>query len=220
MHRVTPPLVAILLAVGALAPACTGDDEPAASTTTDASTSTTAASADEELVAHLLGVGDLPPGFEVAAEVDDTITTFCANEDATAGLQASAREVRGFTRSGGGASVLQVAIRFDDDGATRFVDQASAILDRCSDVPDATGLAFTYEPLTAGLEAPVAERADALVGRHGVNVGSGQLSIDLLVLRTGDVGQLVAVLGLDLPREDLDALAAAAFEAVARHLPG
>ncbi|MGH9084835.1 MAG: hypothetical protein ACRDYW_05230 [Acidimicrobiales bacterium] len=219
MHRITPPLVAVLVAVGALAPACNGDDEPAASTTTEASTSTTAG-ADEELSAHLLDVGDLPPGFEAATEVDDTITTFCANEDATAGLQASAREVRGFTRTGGGASVLQVAIRFDDDGATRFVDQASAILDRCSDIPDATGLAFTYEPLTAGLEAPVAERADALIGRHGVNVGSGQLSIDLVVLRTGDVGQLVAVLGLDLPREDLDSLAAAAFEAVARRLPG
>lgn len=218
MHRRTPSLVAVLLAVGALAPACNGDDEPAASTTTEASTSTTAV--DAALAAHLLEVGDLPPGFEPAADVDDTITTFCANEDATAGLQASAREVRGFTRTGGGASVLQVAIRFDDDGASRFVDQASAILDRCSDVPDASGLAFTYEPLAAGLDAPVVERADALVGRYGVNVGSGQLSIDLVVLRTGDVGQLVAVLGLDLPRADLDALAAAAFEAVARRLPG
>ena len=218
MHRRTPSLVAVLLAVGALAPACNGDDEPAASTPTEASTGTTAV--DAALAAHLLEVGDLPPGFEPAADVDDTITTFCANEDATAGLQASAREVRGFTRTGGGASVLQVAIRFDDDGASRFVDQASAILDRCSEVPDVTGLAFTYEPLAAGLDAPLAERADALVGRYGVNVGSGQLSIDLVVLRTGDVGQLVAVLGLDLPRADLDALAAAAFEAVARRLPG
>jgi hypothetical protein len=218
MHRRTPSLVAVLLAVGALAPACNGDDEPAPSTTTEASTSTT--TVDAELASQLLEVGDLPPGFEPATEVDDTITTFCANEDATAGLQASAREVRGFTRTGGGASVLQVAIRFDDDGATRFVDQASAILDRCSDVPDATGLAFSYEPLATGLDASVAGRADAMVGRYGVNVGSGQLSIDLVVLRTGDVGQLVAVLGLDLPRADLDALAAAAFEAVARRLPG
>ena len=218
MHRRTPSLVAVLLAIGALTTACNGDDEPAPSTTTEASTSTTAA--DAELAAHLLAVGDLPSGFEVAAEVDDTITTFCANEDATAGLRASAREVRGFTRTGGGASVLQVAIRFDDDGAARFVDQASAILDRCSEVPDVTGLAFTYEPLAAGLDAPFAGRADALVGRYGVNVGSGQLSIDLVVLRTGDVGQLVAVLGLDVQRQDLDALAAAAFEAVAKRLPG
>lgn len=218
MHRRTPSLVAVLLAIGALTTACNGDDEPAPSTTTEASTSTTAA--DAELAAHLLAVGDLPSGFEVAAEVDDTITTFCANEDATAGLRASAREVRGFTRTGGGASVLQVAIRFDDDGAARFVDQASAILDRCSEVPDVTGLAFTYEPLAAGLDAPFAGRADAVVGRYGVNVGSGQLSIDLVVLRTGDVGQLVAVLGLDVQRQDLDALAAAAFEAVAKRLPG
>jgi hypothetical protein len=218
MHRRTPSLVAVLLAIGALTTACNGDDEPAPSTTTEASTSTTAA--DAELAAHLLAVGDLPSGFEVAAEVDDTITTFCANEDATAGLRASAREVRGFTRTGGGASVLQVAIRFDDDGAARFVDQAGAILDRCSEVPDVTGLAFTYEPLAAGLDAPFAGRADALVGRYGVNVGSGQLSIDLVVLRTGDVGQLVAVLGLDVQRQDLDALAAAAFEAVAKRLPG
>lgn len=218
MHRRTPSLVAVLLAIGALTTACNGDDEPAPSTTTEASTSTIAA--DAELAAHLLAVGDLPSGFEVAAEVDDTITTFCANEDATAGLRASAREVRGFTRTGGGASVLQVAIRFDDDGAARFVDQAGAILDRCSEVPDVTGLAFTYEPLAAGLDAPFAGRADALVGRYGVNVGSGQLSIDLVVLRTGDVGQLVAVLGLDVQRQDLDALAAAAFEAVAKRLPG
>jgi hypothetical protein len=218
MHRRTPSLVAVLLAIGALTTACNGDDEPAPSTTTEASTSTTAA--DAELAAHLLAVGDLPSGFEVAAEVDDTITTFCANEDATAGLRASAREVRGFTRTGGGASVLQVAIRFDDDGAARFVDQAGAILDRCSEVPDVTGLAFTYEPLAAGLDAPFAGRADALVGRYGVNVGSGQLSIDLVVLRTGNVGQLVAVLGLDVQRQDLDALAAAAFEAVAKRLPG
>jgi hypothetical protein len=219
MHRRTPTLVAVLLAIGALMSACNGDEEPAPSTTTEASTRTTAAT-DVELAAHLLEVEELPSGFEVAAEVDDTITTFCANEDATAGLRASAREVRGFTRTGGGASVLQVAIRFDDDGAARFVDQASAILDRCSEVPDVTGLAFTYEPLAAGLDAPFAGRADALVGRYGVNVGSGQLSIDLVVLRTGNVGQLVAVLGLDVQRQDLDALAAAAFEAVAKRLPG
>lgn len=216
MRRLTPPLVVALVAVGALvAPAC-NDDEPASPTTTEATTTT---AADAELAERMLTADDLPDGFTASTDVDDTITRFCATEDAAAGLRASAREVRGFSRNGGGASVIQIAFRFEDDGATRFVDQAGAILERCSDVPDASGLAFTYEPLTAGLDAALVDRADAVVGRHGVSVGSGQLSIDLVVLRHGDVGQVVAVLGLDLPRPDLDALAGAAFGAVAGRLP-
>ena len=131
------------------------------------------AAADVELEEMLLDAEDLPEGFEPSGEVDDTITTFCANEDATAGLQASAREVIGFTRAEAGTSVIQLAFRFDDDGAMRFVEQASAILDRCSDVPGAGGLAFTYEPLTEGLDAADRRRRDSHVGRYGATSARG-----------------------------------------------
>jgi hypothetical protein len=217
MRRPTarPLLALVLLLVGSLA-ACNDDDgsDTTSSPTTTASTTTTAG-VDPSLAGHLLTSDDLPDGFTESPDVDDTVTSFCATEDAAAGLQASAREVRGFTRSAGGASVIQVVVRFRDDDASAFVAQASAILDRCSGVPDGTGLAFEYDSLPPDLEAVVAAASDALVGRHGVSVGSGNLTVDLIVFHRGDVGQLVAVLGLDLPRADLDALAAAAFGAVA-----
>ena len=38
---------------------------------------------------------DLPDGFAASPDVDDTLTAFCVNEDATTGLQASGRVVRG-----------------------------------------------------------------------------------------------------------------------------
>ena len=55
--------------------------------------------------------------------------------------------------------------------------------------------------------------AETRVGRHGVSVGSASLSIDVLVMHRGDIGELVAVLGLDLGRDQLDALAQQAFGA-------
>lgn len=200
------------------------DDPPSPATTTSATApapdTTDADAPDEALRALMLVAADLPEGFEPSADVDDTVTSFCATEDATAQLQASSREVRAFNRPGGGASVIQVAFRFQGDGAERFVAQAAAILDRCDGVPDRTGLAFEYQPLSADVEAVVGGQAGASVGRYGVNVGSGSISIDLVVLREGDVGQLVAVLGVDLPRPELDALAAAAFGAVRVKLGG
>lgn len=209
-----PPRSVLLLAlvlVGAVG-ACT-DDTSSTSTSTSSSTSTTLALADLGLVP-----ADLPAGFTASSDVDDTITSFCANEDATAGLQASGREVHGFTRTAGGASIIQLVFRFKDDGATAFVAQAGAILERCSGVPDVTGLAFEYDAITTGVDDAVDTASDTHVAKHGASVGSGNLSLDLVVLQTGDVGQLVAVLGLDLSRADLDALAAATFDAVAAKL--
>jgi hypothetical protein len=213
-------LLALACSLGAVGAACSDDSgSPDPATTTSAapgSTTTTAALApDAELAALALEVGDLPPGFEPSADVDDTITAFCANEDAAAGLQASAREVRGFRRTAGGASVVQLLFRFREDGAATFVAQAEAILGRCSNVPDATGLAFEYDALAPALEDLLRDGSEDHVGRHGTSVGSGNLTVDLAVLRRGDVGQLVAVLGLDLPRADLDSLAAVAFAAAA-----
>lgn len=219
--RLLAPLLALSLL--ALAAGCQSDDTPA--TSTSAGSSSTEApdptdAPDAALQALMLEVGDLPQGFTASSDVDDTVTSFCATEDATAGLQASAREVRGFTRAAGGASVIQVAIRFRDDGAERFLAQAAEILGRCSGVPDRTGLAFEYEPLSPAVEGAVGGDPAAHVGRYGVNVGSGSITIDLVVLRAGDVGQLVAVLGLDLPRPELDALAETAFTAVRTKLEG
>ena len=199
-------LLALALVLLGSAAAC-NDDEPAAPIPTTAPAS--------ELDALALEVDDLPAGFEPSEEVDDTITAFCVNEDATAGLQASDRAVRGFTRTPAGASVIQLIFRFDDDGAAQFVEQARAIVDRCTNVPDITGLAFEYEELTAGLDEAIAAASEDHVGRHGTSVGSGNLTIDLVAFRHGDVGQLVAVLGLDVPRAELDQLATTAFDAVA-----
>lgn len=190
-------LLAVALVVVGAATACSDDD------------------AAGELAELALEADDLPAGFAASEEVDDTITAFCVNEDATAGLQASERVVRGFTRTPAGASVIQLLFRFDDDGAAAFVTQAGAILDRCSGVPDVSGLAFEYEDLAVALEEPIAAAADDHVGRHGTSVGSGNLTIDVVVFRHGDVGQLVAVLGLELPRAQLDELAATAFQAAA-----
>lgn len=197
--------LALALALLGATAACS-DDEPAVPAPT-----TVPASA---LDALALGVDDLPAGFEPSDAVDDTITAFCVNEDATAGLRASDRAVRGFTRNPAGASVIQLIFRFDGDGAAQFVDQARAIVDRCSNVPDITGLAFEYDELTAGLDEAIAAASEDHVGRHGTSVGSGNLTIDLVAFHHGDVGQLVAVLGLDVPRAELDQLARTAFTAV------
>lgn len=215
MRRLTPAL-ALVLALLATTTACSSDDSTA--TTTTSSTTPTTTASDPILDALLLDPSELPGQFTISSTVDDTITAFCANEDAAAGLQASARSVRGFQRTGGGASVIQLVFRFRDDGASRFVSQADAVFDRCSGVPDLKGLAFDYEPLSPDLAALLADAGDARIGRYGVSVGSGSLSIDVVVIQQADVGALIAVLGLDLPREQLDALAASTFAAAIARL--
>jgi hypothetical protein len=215
MRRTTAISMLVLVALlPATAGACSGDDAPASTPDPSSTTPGAPAAGDPALLELMLQATDLPPGFTASTTVADTITAFCAGEDATAGLQASAREVRGFTRSPGGASVIQLAFHFRGDGAAAFVDHAGAILDRCSGVPDVTGLAFDYAALPADIEALVAAVSDVHVGRHGVNVGSGRLAIDVVVFQHGDVGQLVAVLGVDLPVTELHALASAALTAV------
>ncbi len=202
MRRACVFLTIMLIA----APACASSDQHApATTSTTTGPSTT--SVDAALGALALGLEDLPAGFTTSTQVDDTITRFCAAEDATAGLRATSRVVRGFTRSGGGASVIQLAFAFEDDGATRFVQQAEQALARCSGVPDVTGLAFDYDELAPKLRGVLADANVTSTGRHGMNVGSAALGIDIVVLATGATGQLVAVLGVDLPRDELDALA-------------
>ncbi len=210
MRRLTSALLVALVLL-ATATACSSSDSKAPTTTSLASSTTTAP--DAALDALLLDLSDVPPEFTISTAVDDTITAFCATEDAASGLQASARAVRGFQRTGGGASVIQLAFRFRDNGASQFVAQASEALDRCTGVPDVKGLAFDYEPLSPALESLITAAGDGGVGRHGVNVGSGSLSINVVVIHRGDVAELVAVLGLDLPREQLDALAESTFKA-------
>jgi len=201
------------------ASACSEDDDGPSTTTSGPTTSSSVSiPQDPTLTPLAIEVGDLPTGFAPAADVDDTITAFCAGEDATAGLRASGRALTGFTRDPAGASVIHLVFRFEDDGAGRFVEQAGVILDRCGGVPDASGLAFEYEPATAALDALVGPGTDAHVTRHGVSAGSGSLVIDVAVFHRGDVGELVAVLGLDLPRDEVDALAAAAFAAAVARL--
>lgn len=207
------PHITSLLAIATLVVVtigCAGSDAPPTTTSSMPPTSTTGA--DEALLSLVLQPGDLPEGFMASPQVDDTATTFCAAEDAAAGLRATAREVRGFTNAGSGASVIQLAFRFEDDDAAQFVTQASEVLERCNRVPDISGLAFEYDSLSPELEG-LLEQSTSAVGRHGVSIGSGSLSINVVVVQQGDVGELVAVLGVDVPRADLDALALTAIGA-------
>jgi hypothetical protein len=216
--------VAVALA-GALVAACSddGDTDGATSTSDPASgstsTSTRVEADDPALSALLLTAGDLPEGFTVTEDVEDTVTAFCAGQDAAAGLQASGRAVAGFARDPAGASVIELVFRFEDDGAARFVEQADQILTACHEVPDVSGLAFTYEPLSEEVAASLAG-ADAAAGRFGTSVGSGELTTEVAVVRKDDLGALVAVLGLDEARADLDALATSAFAAAVKRLEG
>jgi len=213
-----PPTVLVLAATAvALLAACSGGDDPATATTSTAERTTTTAASDPEVAALLVEAADLPAGFVESDAVDDTITTFCVGADATAGLEASARAARGFAREGGGASVIQLAFRFRGDDAGAFVAQAEDALTRCHDVPTAaSGLAFAYEPMTPSVAAALGPLAEGAAARYGVSAGAGNLTLDVAVVRTGDVGMLLAVLGLDQPRDDLDALATSVFSAAAR----
>ncbi|HJR25354.1 MAG TPA: hypothetical protein VJ804_07770 [Acidimicrobiales bacterium] len=210
-HRLRAALLAALLVAGA---ACSDDDDTA--TTTTPTTATTVA--DPALDAVLVRQEELPAGFEPSPDVDDTITAFCAGEDAAAGLQATGRALAGYRRQPEGASVIHLVFRFRTGDAERFVDQAAAILDRCSEVPDTTGLAFTYTPAAPAVDAALAG-TDAHVARHGVSIGSGNLAIDIGVFRYGEVGELVAVLAVDATRDALDGLSAQAFAAASARRP-
>ncbi|HLT15292.1 MAG TPA: hypothetical protein VK007_01210 [Acidimicrobiales bacterium] len=226
LHRLRPLL--LVLAVLTAAGACRDDDQRTAPTTTAPATSTTTTEAPwattttvpEDLAPLLLTDGDLPDDFVASDGVDDTITSFCVGQDAAAGLRASSRAVVGFARETGGASVVQLAFRFDDDGAARFVAQAEAALEVCSGVPDGsgTGLAFEYEPLPEAVAAALGDAGEARTGALGTSVGSEAFVVEVAVLHDGDVGVLVAVLGLEEPRPALDELATTAFAAVAERL--
>ena len=192
---------------------CSDDDDgDAATSSTTSSTSSTIAPDDPTLEPLLLTVDDLPDGFTATEDVADTVTTFCAGQDATAGLRADGRAIVAFARTPEGASVFEVVFRFEDDGATTFVDQARELLTSCNEVPDATGLAFTYEPLGDAVAASLSGADDA-ASAFGTSVGSGELNVEIAAVSEGDLGALVAVFGADQPRAELDELASTAFEA-------
>ncbi len=219
-------LLGIITSALALAAACSGG-EPSGTTSTlpPATTTTTgvdgppATTADESLAPLLLTLDDLPEGYSPGEDVDDTITAFCAGQDATAGLRASARDLVGFTRTPPGASVIQIVFRFEAGGAATFVEQSEALLGGCNEVPDATGLAFTYEALTPALTDVLAS-AHASTGRYGTSIGSGALTINIVAFHRDDLAQLVAVLGVDQDRASLDALALEAFTVAVDRLTG
>jgi hypothetical protein len=214
-------LVTLLVAAAACSDGAPdkGAKSSTSSTAASGSTSTTelAAANDPALRPLLIESSDLPAGFARAADVDRTVTTFCAGEDAAAGLQASGRALVGFTRTPAGASVVHVVFRFKDDGASAFVQQAKALLARCSNVPDATGLAFAYEAATPSVDAVLADTEGHVTG-HGTSAGSGKLAIDLAVFRKGDLGELIAALTVDQDRAATDTIALAAFTAAVANL--
>jgi hypothetical protein len=200
----------LLLVVGV---ACSDDDGGSdSSSTTSGGGPTTSTTADPALVPLLLTPADLTGTFHPATDVDDTVTSFCAGQDAAAGLQASARALVGYTRDPAGGSVIQLVFRFRSGDADRFVEQARSALDHCSDVPDIQGLAFAYEASSPGVDA-VFTGTDGHVTRYGTSAGSQALHVETAVFRHGDVAQLVAVLLVNGTRAELDALATAAFTA-------
>lgn len=201
----------VIVAGLVLLTACSGgaSEEPAASSS---STAVTVAPDDPTLEPLLITTADLPAGFAENEDVSDTITAFCAGQDAAAGLQASGRAIAGYTRTPSGASVIEIVFRFDADGAARFVGQAEQLFGGCNEVPDVSGLAFTYEMASPAVAASL-EGVEAAASRYGVSVGSGTLTVNAAVVQQGDLGALVAVLGIDQPRGDLDELAVVAFAA-------
>lgn len=216
MRRPTTLRAIALVLVLLITVACS-DDGGSAGTTTSSSTagdggSSTSTTADPALVPFLLTTTDLPGTFHAASGVDDTVTTFCAGQDAAARLHASARALVGYTRDPAGASVIQLVFRFRADDATGFVEQARDAFDSCSDVPDIQGLAFAYEASTPSVDA-VFDATDGHVTRYGTSAGSGSLHVETAVFRRGDIAQLVAVLVVNGTRADLDALATSAFTA-------
>jgi hypothetical protein len=208
-------LVAALVgALGACSDDAGDDPAPASSPTSTppAESSTTTVADDAALEPSLVTVDDLPAGFVPDADVNDTITAFCAGQDAAAGLQASGRAIVGFSRDPAGASVIHLVLRFEPADAAAFVTAAEDLLTSCSDIPDATGLAFTYEAVSAQVAATLGD-TEASASRYGVSVGAGNLTVNIGVFQAGEEAHLIAVLGLDESREDLDDLAKQTFEA-------
>jgi hypothetical protein len=218
VRRPTSVLAALAAAALLLGAACSDDDHPSTDPTSSTASTELPARNDPTLGKHLLRATDLPAGFAAVAGRDDTITSFCAGQDAVAGLQATARAFVSFTRTPAGAAVLQLIFRFREGDAARFMDQSTAILDTCSSVPDIHGLAFAYDPSTDAVDA-ILKDSDAHVSRHGTSVGRGNLNEDVAMFRRGDVGVLVAVLTNDQTRDQTDALAVAAFTAAVRRAP-
>lgn len=226
MHRPIRPwfgrsvaLVATLMALLAAGAGCSDDNSSRSATPTTLGSTTTSLGTDPELEAMLLEPADLPPGFSVETGADgaDTISSFCLTEDPAAGLQASGRALVRMRRDPLGVALLQLVFRFRGDGAGTFVQQAEDIFERCNEVPDGQGLAFSYEPAAAGIDETLAG-TDGAVARFGASVGSGSFSENIAVFRRGDVAQLVAVLALDTPRAEVDALAEAAVRAAVARL--
>jgi hypothetical protein len=207
---------ALLLLVPCLlaSSSCRGDDDTSSTSTTEATgtTSSTVAPDDPTLEPLLLTESELPDGFTATEDVADTVTSFCAGQDAAAGLRAQGRAIVGFSRTPAGASVIEILFRFEADGATTFVDQAADLISSCSDVPDASGLAFAYEPLSDPVTASL-DGADRSASAFGTSAGSGAVTVEIAAVASGDLGALIAAVGVDEPRADLDELAATTFEA-------
>jgi hypothetical protein len=206
-----------LVAIGLLLAACS-DDGGSTTTTTTAppatTTSTTVADGtDPALQELLLAEDDLPEGFAVATAAADTVTTFCVGQDATAGLQAAARALVTFKRTPEGAAVIQIVFRFKGAGASTFVAQATQLFETCNEVPGEQGLAFTYGPAPSSVDAALAPTTSH-AARNGTSIGSGSLRSTTAVFQVGDdVAELVSVLGIDQPRDELDELATTVVEA-------
>jgi predicted small secreted protein len=174
-----------------------GDPGGSATTTAPPEPAPTTTAPSDELAPLLLTIDDLPAQFEPSDTVDDTLTTVCAGQDATAGLRATDRAVVGFRSDPPGVAVVQIVLELVDDGAATFVAQADDLLASCDSVPDLSGLAFEYEPVDPDVEALLAEGTDGHAARRGLSVGSGTFVLDLAFFHRGDTGQLVAVIGLD-----------------------
>ncbi len=215
-HSSRPLVLSVLLALGLVLGACSGDDGDADVVEPAPTTSSTVAN-DPELTDLLVAADQLPGTFVPVEEVGDTVPTFCVGQDPTAGLRASARAVAGYARQPAGVSVLQLLFRFEDDGAAAFVEQAGAVIDACNEVPDLNGLAFTYRDAPAAATAALAG-LDAAVTADGVSVGSGALRSIVGVFHRGDLGGMVAVLAAGDSGPDAEAAAVAAFRAAAENL--
>jgi hypothetical protein len=210
----------LLVLVLLVAVAACSDDGGSSSTTSSSSDtssggSSTSTTADPALVPLLLTPADLTGTFSPAAGVDNTITTFCAGQDAAARLHASARALVGYTRDPAGASVIQLVFRFRSGDAETFVEQARTALDQCSNVPDIQGLAFAYEATTPSVDA-LFDGTDGHVTRYGTSAGSEALHVETAVFRHGDTAELVAVLVVNGTRDEIDALATSTFTAAVR----
>lgn len=218
MRRPTSVRAAAALLVLVVVGGCSHSHKDASSKGT---TSTTATSVvpdvqDAALQATQVQASDLPVGFIEDTSSNNTVTSFCVNEDAAQGLHASARAYVGFGHAPFG--VLELTFRFKDGDAARFVAQADQMLSTCSGVPNIQGEAYTYEPVGAAVEASLAG-TDSHAVRFGTSVGSGALTEEVAFFHKGDIGVLIAAVSVSQPRATTDALAITAFAAAVRRAP-